>query len=628
MQKALFLDIETWGVEHRWNKTPEEFFRLGGYSWGLDGEVVLTEDLEEMRRVIREADVAVAHNGHAFDFSVLFGKHSTEPLELALENRLFDTWTHATLVHPAPSSYVDRNGRAWFVRGPEDAKRWFSLDNQAYQLGVAGKAQDLKALAKRWGGFEKIPTTDPEFREYLVQDVVALRDIARRLSALGSPTDPYAMREQVNAAIDAQNSRNGWRVDVEKAKARIADLEEIKERTLAMLHGRFGLPTEGKAPLRTKAGKEAVLRALAEVGVSEDMLPRTKTGGPSLGGAGLVEVAENLPDRMETPVDGPDQAVGWGASTSIPTDPEKARELAQAIAQIGGLRPLAEQALNYLQDDGRVHPEIFTLQRSGRKSTQNPGLTTWSQRDKKKRVEKEYFVPDSDDHVLVEFDYNAADARIVAAYSGDEAFKERFAPGADSHLITANAVWPGIGYDRSIPEVEETRNVAKALGHAYAYRAGPRTLARSAKQPLEVAQKFVNAMNAAYPKVTKWQERSTKEAQRYGYVMSDWGRRMPVEKDREFTQGPALKGQNGTREIVVDGLIRMARKDIRSIQMLKAQVHDALVFSVPRAELDYWVPFIKGCMETKWAPSDGRGQEIDFPVGGGEPAENWAAAAH
>lgn len=110
--------------------------------------------------------------------------------------------------------------------------------------------------------------------------------------------------------------------------------------------------------------------------------------------------------------------------------------------------------------------------------------------------------------------------------------------------------------------------------------------------------------------------------------MSDWGRRMPVEKDREFTQGPALKGQNGTREIVVDGLIRMARKDIRSIQMLKAQVHDALVFSVPRAELDYWVPFIKGCMETKWAPSDGRGQEIDFPVGGGEPAENWAAAAH
>lgn len=602
-QKVVFLDIETWGVEHRWNKTPEEFFRLGGYAWGLDGEVVLTEDLEEMRRVVREADVAVAHNGHAFDWTAIFGKDSTEPLELALQDRLFDTWTHATLVHPAPSSFVDRNGRQWFIKGPEDAKRWFSLDNQAYQLGVAGKSQDLKALAKKWGGFGQIPTTDPEFRAYLVQDVVALRDVTRRLSQLGSPTDPYAMREQINAAIDAQNSRNGWRVDQDKAKARIAELEEIQRTTLAMLNERFGLPTTGKAPLRTKPGKAAVLRALAEVGISEDMLPRTANGGPSLGGKGLVEVAEQH---------GSDEAI----------------ELAQAIAQIGGLRPLAEQALNYLQDDGRVHPEIFTLQRSGRKSTQNPGLTTWSQRDKKKRVEKEYFVPDSDDHVLVEFDYNAADARIVAAYSGDTEFKQRFAPGADSHLITANAVWPGIGYDRSIPEVEETRNVAKALGHAYAYRAGPRTLARSAKQPLEVAQKFVNAMNAAYPKVTKWQERSTKEAQRYGYVMSDWGRRMPVEKDREFTQGPALKGQNGTREIVVDGLIRMARKDIRIIQMLKAQVHDALVFSVPRSEVDYWVPVIKGCMETDWAPSDGRGQEIDFPVGGGDPADNWAAAAH
>ena len=47
----------------------------------------LTEDLEEMRRVIREADVAVAHNGHAFDFSHIFGKDSTEPLELALQGR-------------------------------------------------------------------------------------------------------------------------------------------------------------------------------------------------------------------------------------------------------------------------------------------------------------------------------------------------------------------------------------------------------------------------------------------------------------------------------------------------------------------------------------------------------------
>lgn len=600
-QKVVFLDIETWGVEHRWNKTPEEFFRLGGYAWGLDGEVILTEDLEEMRRVIRQADVAVAHNGHAFDFSVLFGKDSTEPLELALQDRLWDTWTHATLVHPAPSSFVDRNGRQWFIRGPEDAKRWFSLDNQAFQLGVAGKAQDLKGLAKKWGGFEKIPTSDPEFRAYLVQDVVALRDIARRLSSLGSPTDPYALREQQNAAIDAQNSRNGWLIDQDKAKARIAELEDIQRTTLSMLNERFGLPTTGKAPLRTKAGKEAVLRALAEVGISEDMLPRTKAGGPSLGGAGLVEVAEQH---------GSDEAL----------------ELAQAIARIGGLRPLAQSALDNVQDDGRVHPEIFTLQRSGRKSTQNPGLTVWTSRGSGS-VEKSYFVS-APRHRLVEFDYSQADARIVAAYSGDEAFKERFAPGADAHLITANAVWPNAGWDRSNPETEEYRQTAKGLGHAYAYRAGPRTLARSAKQPLEVAQKFVDAMNKAYPRVTKWQERTTREGQRYGHVTNDWGRRMMVEKDREFTQAPALYGQSGTREIVVDGLIRMARKDIRLIQMLRAQVHDALVFEIPEAEVDHWVPIIRECMETTWAPSDGRGQEIHFPVEAGRPATDWQAAGH
>lgn len=607
-QKVVFLDIETWGVEHRWNMPPEKFVRLCGYAWGVDGEVVLTEDLEEMRRVIRQADVAVAHNGHAFDFSVIFGKDSTEPLELALQDRLFDTWTHATLVHPAPPSYVDRNGRQWFVRGPEDAKRWFSLENQAYQLGVAGKTQDLKGLAKKWGGFEKIPTDDPEFRAYLVQDVIALRDIARRLSALGSPTDPYAMREQLNAAIDAQNSRNGWTVDVERAKARIAELEEIQRTTLKMLHEKFGLPTEGKAPLRTKAGKEAVLRALAEVGITEDMLPRTANGGPSLGGKGLVEVAEQH---------GSDEAL----------------ELAQAIARIGGLRPLAQSALDNVQADGKVHPEIFTLQRSGRKSTQNPGLTVWTSRGSG-AVEKSYFVAEPG-NVLVELDYSQADARIVAAYSGDEEFAKRFEPGVDAHLLTAWAIW---GYDEVGEERDENgkltgktahyRQVAKGCGHADAYRAGPITISKAAKVDLDTAKRYKDVTARMYPRRAKWQDRVTKEAQRYGFVTNWWGRRMPVEKDREYTQAPALYGQSGTREIVVDGLIRMARKDIRLIQMLRAQVHDALVFEIPEAEVDHWVPIIRECMETTWGPGDGIGQEIHFPVEAGRPASNWEEASH
>lgn len=605
-QKALFFDIETHSADLKWTLPPEEMFRLGGYAWGRDGEVVLTDDLEEMRRVIREADIVVGHNIHSFDLTVIFGKDSIEPLEMALQNRVWDTWTHATLVLPAPESYVDREGRRWWVRSPADAMRWFSLDNLAFQLGVAGKSADLKALAKMYGGFERIPTSDPVFRQYLVDDVVASRNVAKRLLQLGGDR-AYIERENINAAIDAQNERNGWRIDVEKAQARVAELDAERDRYLRFLEREYNFPTSGKAPLRTTAGKEAITRALQDVGVSLDDLPRTKRNGketdrPSFSGKGLIAAAR-----------------GKGRA---------AEELAQAIAAIGGMRPLAQSALDHVQPDGKVHVEITTLQRSGRKSTTKPGLTVWTSRGAG-AIEKSYFIPNEDDHVLVEFDYSQADARIVAAYSGDEEFAKRFAPGVDAHLLTAQLVWGRdvVGDDRSNPTTEHYRQLAKAQNHAYSYNAGAKTLAASAGVPLEVSEKFVAQMRRAYPKVEKWKSRVIKEGRR-GYVVNAWGRRMLVDKDKEFTQAPALYGQSGTREIVVDGLIRMARRDIRSITYLVAQVHDALVFSLPRDELDYWLPLIKECMETTWQPPDGSGMPVFFPVESGKPADNWYEASH
>lgn len=605
--QVLFFDIESDSVEVMWDQTPDEFWRIGGYAWGVNGEVTLTSSREELISQIERAKVSVAYNGHAFDWSVLYGKHSTRPLELALERRLWDPMVHATLHHPAPLNYTDQNGRLRWPTTPEKAKHWYKLDQQAYQLGFPGKLSDLKDLAKKYGGFGLIPVDDEDYRAYLVQDVIALRTISIELMKRSGGMSDYDWREQLNAAIDAQNSRNGWVIDQDVARKRVEELESIKIKHLTLLNEKFGLPKEGKAPLRTNAGKAAVLDALSSVGIDQSELPRTKdknkqdTDRPSLGSKGILAAAK-----------------GKG---------KLAEELAFSIGVIGGLRPLAQQALDFVKSDGRVHPSVMTLQRSGRKSTQYPGLTTWTSRGPN-AWEKSYFLPDNEDHVLVEFDYSQADSRIVAAYSGDEEFAKRFAPGADAHMLTAELVW---GYD-VVHESAETeafyRNtLAKAMNHAYAYRCGPRTLAKTANRPIEDAIKFVNEMQRAYRKVTKWQDKVTKEGKR-GFVTNDWGRTMIVDKNREYTQAPALYGQSGTREIVVDALIRMARRDIQLIQMLKAQVHDALVFSIPRDELDYWVPIIKECMTTSWGPSDGTGQVVDFPVSMGPAAENWYLAGH
>lgn len=604
MEKTLTFDIESHGVELLWTLPPKEFFRIGGYSWGDNGPVNLTTDLDELIDALLSAEYIVGHNIHNFDLTAVFGKDSTTPLELALQDRVWDTWTHSTLVHPAPPTYTNRAGVRRFVKGPEDAKSWHSLDNQAYQLGVAGKSHDLKALAKKHGGFGSIPTDDPEYRAYLTQDIIANRNVAKRLLQLG-PMNEYALREQLSAAIDAQQTRNGFRVDQAAARARVAELDALRERHMSMLVERFDFPTAGKAPLRSTAGKQAITSALSTVGVSLDDLPRTKKNGhdtdrPSFGGQGLIDAAASKSDS--------------------------AIELCESIAAIGGIRPLAESALRWTQPDGRVHPQVNTLQRSGRKSVQDPGLTIWSARGKKK-IEKSYYVPDAPDHVLVGFDMSQADARIVAAYSGDTEFAKRFAPGVDAHLITANALWSDLGYDRSDPYVEDCRQTAKACSHADAFRAGPKTIARTANVSLDIATLFSSTMKRLYPKRLAWQERVTKLGRR-GFVVNDWGRKMIVERDREFTQAPALYGQSGTRELMVDSRIRMARRDIRLIQMLKAEIHDEMIFSIPRSEVDYWVPIIRACMEVTWEPSDGSGQPIHFPAGVTPPASNWAECEH
>lgn len=627
--RVLYLDIETHSADEQWNLPREEFFRLGQYAWGSTGSVVLTEDHSEIIEAIEQADLVVAHNGHAFDFSVLYGKDSTRPLELALEGRLFDTLVYANLAFPAPIKYTDRKGTTYYPEVPESIMKWLGLDNLAFQLGCDGKLGDLKEMAKEHGGFCHIPVDDPEFREYAIQDVVTLQEVTHEL-LMGRAITEYDWREQLNAAIDAQNSRNGFRVDLEKAEIRVQETMKRRDEVMSVMVEKYSFPTTGKAPWSSKQGKEATFAALADYGITPETYPnwpltatakkklkdwernRSAGKGPrpepaySLGGKDLVAMVEAFVLRQGEELEG-----------------HPALELAQMIAELKGQRGLAEQAIQFRQNDGKVHPSITSLQRSGRKSTTKPALTTWSS-NVGDGYEKHYFVPDSPDQRLVELDYSNADQRVVAAYSGDEVYLERMEEGFDGHELSGRLLYGDETYDDN---PKKYRRLAKPAGHGWAYRAAEGAVMEGTGCTWEQANNFLTGMNNRYIKVIRWQNRMS-ELGKTGRLVNDWGREMIVIPQRSYTQSPALMGQSGTREIMVDALIRMAKQDIRLICWLKAQVHDALVFSVPETELDWAVPSIVDCMETTWAPSDGSGQLIHFPVSAGHPETNWQKAGH
>lgn len=604
----LFFDIESHNAGKQYGMSPRSFFRLGQYAWN-DGDVVLTEDYDEMMDVIRQADYVVGHNIVAYDLSVLFGKDSIEPLQMALDKKIIDTFVMASLVNPAPYKYINKDGREVFdAAKPERAMRWLSLDEQAHQLGVPGKMGNLKELAKKYQpegtlvanyDYSLIPLDDPDFRAYATQDVVAGRHIFKRLLEMQRQQNysgEYIWREMIVNSINAQISRNGVLVNTSEAQARVDELLKEREEVMDWLVTEFEMPTNSKQPWKTNAGKGTIIKAFESFGIipeGNDTWNRTASGAPSFSGETMLAISAGT----------------------------EAERLGRGLATLQGQRSLAQLALDSTYEDGRIHPDISCLQRSGRTSVQRPGLTVWTARGPG-AVEKRYFIADPGTK-MVEMDYSAADARVVAAVSGDEEFAKRFAPGADAHEITGRIFFKDV-YDN---DPAYYRNKTKPGTHGMSYRIGAKKLATTLGVTVKEALEFLDNYKQTYFWVAAWQDKVTKEGDK-GHVTNWWGRKMTVDPDRSFNQSSALIGQSSTREILFDGLIRIAKENIELIRWVRMTVHDAIVICVPEKDLEWGIPYFQEKMSMTFDPQTNVSQPIDFTLSTGSPADDWYAAGH
>lgn len=620
-KKVLFLDTETTGAQNLYNRTPEEQFRMGQWAWGRDGEVHTTTDYRAFMEIVNEADMLVGHNLF-YDTRVLFGKHSTRPLELALQRRLICTFTLYPVKFRIPITYETADGKKATTyqdgkQKPALTKRFLSLGNLTHHHGLPGKIGDLKVLAKKYNpkgtllrdmNFGLIPTDDPEFVTYAENDIIALQALASWMLDTSGAFTEVDYGEMLIAAINDQIGDNGFTVHTSMAQNRVDALQIQKDETINWLVDKFDFPTEGKKPWMSAKGKGAILLAFESFGIVPEGNPKwtrsEKTNAPSFSKETLLEISQGT----------------------------EAEELAQAIATLQGQRSLAELALESTWDDGKVHPQITSLQRSGRFSMTNPSLPIWGSRTEELAQEKEYFIA-SPGRKLVEMDYSNADQRIVAALSGDEEYAKRFEPGVDGHEISGRLMFGDEAYDE---DPKGKRYIAKALSHAFAYNAGAKTLARTSKlpetddpemDPLKLAYRFIDAMNNAYPWNQRWRKWAYEQGQS-GWVTDLSGRRLAVDIDRAFTMAPGLLGQAGTRYVLCQGLIRIAHENIEVIKWLVAHVHDAVIWDIPEEHLDWAVPWIKERLEMTVDPGTLVGQPIFFPVSIGEPADDWMRAGH
>ncbi len=276
--------------------------------------------------------------------------------------------------------------------------------------------------------------------------------------------------------------------------------------------------------------------------------------------------------------------------------------------------------------DGRVHTSYaMAVTSTGRLSSNDPNLQNIPIRTEEGRKIRKAFVAD-EGHVLMSADYSQIELRVLAHMAGIEALKKAFAEGADIHATTASEMF-GVPLDEMDGEL---RRRAKTINFGIIYGIGPYGLSQRLGIPFEDAKAYIATYFERYPGIKAYMDQAKAEAKEQGYVKTLYGRMCPTPEIK--SSNPARRGyaeraainapiQGTAADIMKRAMIQvdraLSRSDLGAKMLL--QVHDELVFEVPKAEVEETAGLVKKTMESAAFLS----VPLTVEVGSGE---NWDAA--
>ncbi len=244
-------------------------------------------------------------------------------------------------------------------------------------------------------------------------------------------------------------------------------------------------------------------------------------------------------------------------------------------------------------ETGRIHTSFNqTVAATGRLSSSDPNLQNIPIRSEVGREIRKGFVSDPGYHFLAA-DYSQIELRILAHFSGDEAFVEGFRQDLDIHRQTASVI-----FQVPIEEVsEEMRARAKTINFATLYGQGEFSLARDLGTSRAEAGAFIEEYFERFSGVRVFLDEQVRLARERGYVETLMGRRRYVPEIEAKNWNVRQFGERVAQNTPIQGsaadLIKRAMIEIHGIleedgwaSRLLVQVHDELVFEAPEDELD------------------------------------------
>ena len=253
---------------------------------------------------------------------------------------------------------------------------------------------------------------------------------------------------------------------------------------------------------------------------------------------------------------------------------------------------------------GRVHTSFNqTVTATGRLSSSNPNLQNIPVKTEEGRRIRKAFIGEKG-NFIVSADYSQIELRILAHLSKDPELIAAFERDSDVHSHTASLIF-GVKETDVTPEM---RANAKTVNFGIIYGISAFGLSKGLNIDPASAQQFIDSYFERYPRVKLYMEEKIEEARNSGYVTTLFNRRRYIPE----IQTGGMREQQQAERIAINTPVQGSAADLIKIAMINiyrkmekrkfkslmvSQVHDELVFEVPKAELDEMKDFIKEEME-------------------------------
>ena len=316
--------------------------------------------------------------------------------------------------------------------------------------------------------------------------------------------------------------------------------------------------------------------------------------------------------------------------------PTRAKKFVKAYLKWAEYNKLLTNYISNIEElskyDGRLHPSAsITFTSSGRTGFRRPALQTIPKRSDSAKFIRMLFMPDSDNHVLVEVDYKVSELRWVAHVADDKMFQKIFREGKDPHVITGLKLkgLPENYQFKDKKERKQLRQASKPTNFGLIYGMMAPTLKVYAEQEygvkmtLNQAEEFRNKWFSLYRQIPDWHRKSRLFLEKYGYLRSVFGRvrRLPQiwspdkwVREQAFRTGINFEIQGPSSDAALLGGLGILRdKTIdKKYCRIVLFIHDALIFSIDKSYFNDYIYKIRHYMVN--IPTEKFGFELKVPL--------------